>query len=116
MKLVAKILAAIAANAIAFWVAAEYIPGFTLTGNFTDLVKVALVFTLLNFIVKPILKLVLGPIIVLTLGLGLIVVNALMLWGLDKLSGNLTIEGIPALLYATVLIGVINFVFHLARK
>lgn len=72
--------------------------------------------TVLNFILKPILKLVLGPIIVLTLGLGLIIVNGLVLWTLDFLSPELTIQSIPALLWATLTIGAINFIFHVAQR
>ena len=116
MKLIARILVAIAANAIALWVAAAYIPGFTLASDPKQLLEIALIFTVLNFVLKPILKLVLGPIILLTLGLGLIIVNALVLYILDKLSAGLTIESVLALFYATLLIGVINFIFHLVKK
>jgi putative membrane protein len=116
MKLIAKIFVAVAANAIALWVASEYITGFTLTNDPKQFLEIALIFTVLNFILKPILKLVLGPVIILTLGLGLIVVNALVLKILDIFSTGLTIEGIPTLLYATLLIGVINFIFHYVGK
>ena len=116
MRFLAKILVAIAANAIGLWVAAAYIPGFVLTSDPKELIKIALILTLLNFIVRPILKLVLGPVILLTLGLGLIIVNALVLYILDKLSAGLTIESVLALFYATLLIGVINFIFHLIKR
>lgn len=116
MKLLAKIIVAVLANAIGLWAANAYIPGFVLTGDFKQVLGIAVILTLLNFFLKPILKLVLGPIIVLTLGLGLIVVNALVLYILDFFSKNLMIENIPALVYSTVLIGFINFVFHFATK
>lgn len=116
MKLIAKIIVAIIANAIALYAAANYIPGFTLMGNVQQVAGMAAVLTLLNFILKPILTLILGPVIILTLGLGLVLVNAIMLYILDIVSKNLTIETIPALLYATILIGVVNFIFHTATK
>lgn len=116
MRWIAKIILAILANSIALLAAATYIPGFKLDGDLKQIVGMALILTLLNFTIKPILKLVLGPIIVLTFGLGLILVNALVLYILDILSKNLTIETIPALIYATILVGFINFVFHLATK
>lgn len=116
MRWLAKLVVIIAANAIGLWLAAIYIPGFKLEGDLREILTIAAIFTLLNFFLKPILKLVLGPIIILTLGLGLIIVNALVLYVLDIFSQNLTIETIPALLYATLLVGVINFVFHLATK
>ncbi len=116
MKFIARILVAIAANAIALWAAATYIHGFEISGGPTEVLKIAAVFTILNFVLRPILKLVLGPIIILTLGLGLILVNALILFILDNLSASLTIQTIPALVYATLLIGVINFIFHIVER
>ena len=116
MKLLAKIIVAVIANAIALFAAATYISGFELEGGIEQVVGIALVLTALNFFLKPVLTLVLGPVIILTLGLGLLLVNALILYILDIISKNLTIETIPALLYATILVGVVNFVFHLATK
>lgn len=116
MKLIAKIIVAIIANAIALYAAANYIPGFTLLGNVQQIIGMAAILTLLNFILKPVLTLVLGPVIILTLGLGLILVNALILYILDIVLKNLTIETIQALFYATILVGVVNFIFHTATK
>ena len=116
MKFIARLIVIVAANAIALWAAARYIDGISFSGGIYELAIAAAIFTLLNFFLKPILKLLLGPLIILTLGLGLILVNALILYILDIFSQNLTITGIPALIYATVFIGVINFVFHVATK
>ncbi|MDO8536770.1 MAG: phage holin family protein [bacterium] len=113
MKLLFKIIFAVLINAVALWAAAKYIPGFKLTSDWKQIVILAAILMVLNFVLKPILKLVFGPIIVLTLGLGLIVVNALILYVLDIYSLNITIETIPALIYSTILIGIINFLFHL---
>lgn len=116
MKFLAKIVVAVAVNAFALVAADAYIPGFVLSGDFKQLLTIAAILTALNFFLKPVLKLVLGPVIVLTLGLGLIVVNALILYLLDILSKNLTIQTIPALIYGGLLIGVVNFITHLATK
>ena len=58
----------------------------------------------------------LSAIIVLTLGLGLVLVNAIILYLLDFLSENLMIETIPALLWGAVIIGFLNFIVHAAEK
>jgi putative membrane protein len=73
-------------NGIALWVAALIVDGVSL-GEGTDstaknvltIVFVALIFGLLNAIVKPIARLLSLPFILFTLGLFLIVVNAFML-------------------------------------
>src|SRR5437899_610457 len=116
MKLLAKVVMAVAANAFVLIGANAYIPGFVLSGGFEQILTAAAILTALNFLIKPILKLILGPIIVVTLGLGLILINAIILYVLDFLSKNITIETIPALIYGALVIGVVNFIFHLATK
>jgi putative membrane protein len=110
----------VAGNALALWLAWLYIPGFELTTNWLQIALVALVLALLNGLLKPLLTLILGPIIVLTLGIGILVVNALILWVLplllnyiDFLRGSIIIQDIPALVYATLIVSVVNFVIHL---
>ena len=123
MKTIAKIITAIAVNALALWGASAYIQGFHIAGGPTKTIALAFIFTLLNFILKPILKLALGPVILLTLGLGLIVVNALILYilplianSIDFLQGSIKIETITALFWGTLLIGAVNFIFHIADR
>ena len=67
-------------NAAALWIATQIVPGVEHTGHWTSLLLVALVFGVLNAIVRPILKVLTCPLIVLTLGLFTFVINALMLW------------------------------------
>src|SRR5437870_12061506 len=109
MKVLVHIVIALIANIIGLLLAAYLITGFNLTIGYQDLLVLGAILTVLNFVLKPTLKLFLGPIIILTLGFGLILVNMFILWILDILSKNLTIETVPALIYASLLIGVVNF-------
>ena len=115
-----KIALIIAGNAFALWVANKYVPGFVLNATLLQLIVIGLLLSLLNFIVKPLLVLILGPIILLTLGLGVIIVNAIIIYilpiladHLDILHGSIRIETIPALLFATLIVSAINFLIHL---
>ncbi len=116
MKFIAKTLILILLNAGVFILITKVVPGFSLEAGFPETLSLALVFTILNYLLKPVLKLILGPIIILTLGLGLILVNMLILYILDSLSNNLTIEGVLNLFYASLIVGLINFFIHLAFK
>lgn len=86
-----KMILTILADAVAIWVAAYLLDGIEIGGEGTSfwltLLGVAVIFGVLNAIVKPILKLLSLPLIVLTLGLFLFVVNALMLSLTSWLSG-----------------------------
>ena len=117
----ARLVIIVGGNALALWIANMYVPGFILTGNWLVVVLIAFTLAILNFLLKPLLTLVLGPIIVLTLGIGVIIVNAIILWLLplvanhiDFLRGSITIQTIPALFFATLIISAVNFVIHVA--
>jgi putative membrane protein len=89
MNLILRLLANAAALALATWL----IGGITLTADGTGrkivvMLVVALIFGILNAIVKPIFKLVTAPVVLLTLGLFLLVINALMLMLTSWLSGK----------------------------
>jgi putative membrane protein len=62
--------------AIGLWVAAQIVPGVTVT-SWTTLALAALVLGFVNAIIKPILVILTLPITVLTLGLFYLVVNAI---------------------------------------
>lgn len=116
MKFLAKIVLAIIVNGAALTAAAYFLPGFEIKSDPLSIAWIALALTALNYTLKPILKLFLGPIIVLTFGLGLIIVNAFILYLLDIFSPDLTIQDVLTIIYASLIVGAINFFFHFATK
>jgi putative membrane protein len=76
-------------SAFALWVAVQIVPGVSYQGEWAKLLLVALVFGLLNALVRPLLLLLSCPMLILTLGLFTLVVNAFVLWLTSALSGSL---------------------------
>ena len=66
-------------NAVALYVTAQILPGIHVSGEVGELLIVALVFGIVNAVVKPIVKVLTCPLTLLTLGLFIFVINALML-------------------------------------
>lgn len=66
-------------NAAALWVASAIVPGISYAGGWFNLLLVALVFGVLNAVIRPILALLSCPLLILTLGLFTLVLNAGML-------------------------------------
>jgi len=116
MRFLARIVLSFIANTFALLLAAYLLSGFMLQEDPLRVAFVAAMLTLINLLVKPFLKLLASPLIILTFGLALFFVNALILYVLDFLSEDLTIEGIHTLLLATILLGAVNFVTHLATR
>lgn len=85
-------------NGLALWLAASIIPGIHIgergstSQTIVTVLLVAVIFGLINAVLKPLVKLLSLPVIVLTLGLFLLVVNALMLELTSWISGNLDLS------------------------
>lgn len=98
-------------NAAALWVAVRFVPGLSFQGNPVLLLAVALVFGVVNTIVKPLLTLISLPAVVLTLGLFLLVINALMLWFTGWLSTNLglgfRVDGFGSAFLGGIVVGLV---------
>ncbi|MFE1783565.1 phage holin family protein [Streptomyces sp. NPDC059506] len=106
------------ANAVAIAVAAWLVGGIELTGDGTwdtvlTLVLVALLFGLVNWLVKPVVSLLSLPLFILTLGLFTLVVNALMLWLTSWLSDQtgLTfhVDGFWAAFWGALIVSVVSW-------
>ncbi|MEV6737311.1 phage holin family protein [Streptomyces sp. NPDC001796] len=109
------------ANAGALAVAVWLLDKITLTGSNTGrkigtLIVVALLFGLVNFLVKPIVKVLTFPLFILTLGLITLVVNALMLlltsWLAGKLDLSFHVEGFWTAVLGGLIISIVSWALH----
>ncbi len=76
-------------NLGALWFTSQVVPGFVFDGGLMTLLKSAVVFTLINLLLVPVLKVLLLPLNLLTLGLFSWVINVLALYALVRLVPNL---------------------------
>lgn len=101
-------------NAAALWVATRFVDGIDFTGSPMALVGVALVFAIVNTMVKPIVSFFSLPAIILTLGLFLLVINAGMLLLTSSLSRSLglgfSVRGFGAALIGSIVVSLTSLV------
>lgn len=107
-------------NAGALWAATTLVAGISFTGDPVRFLAVALVFGLLNALVRPILRLLSLPLLILTLGLFTFVLNAVILMITGALSERLGlgfhVAGfIPAFIGALI-VSVVSFVLSIFVK
>lgn len=76
------------------------------------LVSVALVLTLLNLVVKPILILFTLPFVILSMGLGLFVINALLIMLAGHLIDGFHVDGFLAALIASLIISALSLIVN----
>ena len=115
MRTILRLLANAAALAVATWL----LSGITLTAATTSskilaLLVVALIFGVLNALVKPVFKLVTAPIVLLTLGLFLIVINACIMlltsWVAGKVDLGWYVDGFWTAVVGALIVSVVSFV------
>ncbi len=116
MRFLSKIIFSFLVNLIALMAAAQFVPGFSMNSNMESILILTGIFTFINLLLKPILKLVFSPFIFLSLGLFSLVINAIILKLLDIWSINVTISGIQALVYSTLLITAVNLLLTFIAK
>ena len=107
-----RFLVTTAVNAVALWVASLFIDGFELESGFWKIVLVAVIFGLVNAIVRPIAKLLALPLIILTLGLFTLIINAVMLWITDELTRSLEIDGFGTTIFAALIVSLVSWAMN----
>ncbi len=117
-----KVLARVLITAVALFVAAEVVPGIQLLSSstlskVTTLVVVALIFGVVNAVLKPIVKILGCVFYLLTLGLIGLVVNALLLlltsWVAGKLSEPFHITGFWPAFWGAIIVGVVGWLLSI---
>lgn len=116
IKIMISFIIRILGNGLALYIANLLVPGFVVTGGIKEYLIAGILLGFLNLLVRPILKLVSMPLIIITLGLFTIVINGLILWIVDYIFDFVTIESLMALLWAVIIIGIINLLISAVAK
>jgi len=101
-------LARTAITAFAFWVAAALFGGIGFSGLFT-LIVAAIVFGLVNALIRPVVLLLTLPLNILTLGLFTLVVNAAMLGLTALLLPGMRVAGFWAAFFGAIVVGLVSW-------
>lgn len=97
-------------NALALWAAAQVVGGITLSESLGDILWVALVFGLVNAVLKPIVMLLALPVLFLTLGLFTLIINACLLLLTGALTDALVVDGFIPALVGSIVISIVSMV------
>jgi putative membrane protein len=99
-------------NAAALWVATRIVPGVEFAGGWIPFLAVAMIFGIVNTVVRPITWVLTFPFILITLGLFLLVINGLMLWLTSTLSDALNlgfhVRGFWAAFWGALVVSIVS--------
>jgi putative membrane protein len=104
-------------NAVALAVAATFVYGIHVDGGWLVLALVALIFGLVNALIRPVVALLTCPLIILTLGLFTLVINAAMLllasWIAGLLGIGFAVDGFWPAFWGGLVISIVSFVLSM---
>ena len=106
--MIVELLARYVGNLAALWVASEIFDQMTYGDEFGVLALAALVFTVANWIVKPIVTLLAIPLIILTLGIAYFLVNVLMIFLTSWIVDDFHVDGFWAGVGAAIVVWLVN--------
>jgi putative membrane protein len=95
-------------NIVAIWVAAKLVDGVGYGNDEWILVVAALVFSIVNIFVKPLVILFTLPLVILTLGIALFFVNLLMLYLTSWIVDDFSVDSFGAAILATIIVWAVN--------
>jgi putative membrane protein len=99
-------------NVAALFVAAWILSGVSYGDSWWTLLIAAIVFTLANAFVKPVLAVLSIPFIVVTLGIFYFLINVLMLYVTDWVVGDFEIKTFWWGVLAAIIVSVVNGILH----
>ncbi|AFM18991.1 putative membrane protein [Mycolicibacterium chubuense NBB4] len=117
-----------ALTGFALWVVTLIVPGIGFVGGDTTAARVgiifvvAVIFGLVNAIIRPIVAIISIPLYILTLGLFHIVVNALMLWITSRITEHTTHWGLVidhfwwTAIWAAIVLSVVSWLLSLVVR
>ncbi len=112
-----------AINAVAIWAAITLMRGNGITveaAGWTPIIILALIFGLLNALVRPVIELLTCPLIILTLGLGTLLINTLLFW-LTGVIGNqfnagFSVDGFWPAFWGAIIVTLVSMVLTMLLR
>ena len=98
-------------NFLGLWAAATLLSGVNYGNQIHVLVWAALIFSVVNALIRPLVIVLALPAIVLTLGLFILVVNAFMLYLVTVLYSSFHVVSFWQAILAVVIVWIVNYLF-----
>jgi putative membrane protein len=117
-----------ALTGLALWVVTLFVPGMTFIGGDSTVTRigiifvVAVIFGVVNAVIKPIVQIISIPLYILTLGLFHIVINALMLWITSWITEHTTHWGLViddfwwTAIWAAIVLSIVSWLLSLVVR
>ena len=115
MSLFKKLLLQVAVGILGFYLADYFLEGVTLK-NIEVLFLAGASLGLINFFIRPVLRIITFPLRLLTLGIFTFFINIAIVWFTQAMFPEVGVEGFSTLLYTTIIIWLLEFTVYSLSK
>ncbi|MDP3996059.1 MAG: phage holin family protein [bacterium] len=104
-----SIIFQIAGGILSFWLAVKFVPGVDFSGETKYLIMAGAFLGLINFFIRPILRMITLPLRILTLGIFSLVIDMVIIWFISIAFPELVIQGLAPLFWTTLIVWVVGY-------
>ena|SRR3989344_7747715 len=88
------------------------VPGVSITGGWTTTLLVALVWSVITMVVRPVLQILTLPVTIITFGLFSFILNALLFWAMALVVPGFEVDGFFSALLGAVVLSIIAWLIQ----
>jgi len=99
-------------NGLGIWAAANLLPGISYH-DFSAVVIAALIFSLINAVIRPVIVILSLPAIIITLGLFMLIVNGFMVYLTSIFYSPFEVHNFWSAFLAAIIIGLVNYILSM---
>ncbi len=96
-------------TAVAVFLTVEFVPGIAVSGGWTTILLVALAWSVITLIIRPVLRILTLPITIITFGLFSFVLNAALFWAMTLVVPGFVVAGIVPAFLGAVILSIVNW-------
>lgn len=104
-----RFLSRLIANTLGLWLAARLLSGVSYGDDLWVLLIAALIFSLVNMLIKPLLVILSLPAIIFSLGLFMLIINGFMLYLVTLIYPQFTVDSFGAALLTVIIVWLVNY-------
>jgi putative membrane protein len=99
-------------TAVAVVITVNVVPGLAITGSWMTILIVAVVWSVIVTVIKPVLSILTLPITLITFGLFSLIVNALLFWLMAAIVPGFMVAGFLPALFGAIVLSVLTWLIH----
>ena len=88
------------------------VPGVMITGGWETTLLVALVWSVITMVIRPVLKILTFPITVITFGVFSVILNALLFWAMTLVVPGFVVAGFWQALLGALVLSILSWFVH----